>query len=112
MLHEKFLCSIEAPAFYGFTESTAMESIELHGSVLGLIPHSIRGFLHSYEQILPATQKYVNCVACSDMVLKEYEKHGSDFLLKVFNSSKHLEDVALLTEMFQETNFSEVSIKE
>lgn len=43
------------------------------------------------------------------MVLKEYEEQGTDFLMKVFNSSKHLEDVALLTEMFNETNFSEVS---
>lgn len=83
--------------------------MEFNGSVLGLVPHSIRGFLHSFEQILPATEKYTNCVACSKMVLKDYEEHGTDFLMKVFNSSKHLEDVALLTKMFGETNFSEVS---
>lgn len=87
-----------------------MENVELSESVLGLLPHSIRGFLHSFEQILPATEKYINCVACSKMVLQEYESLGMDFLFNAFNSSKYLEDVALLTEMFKETNFDEVSI--
>lgn len=104
------ICRIGAPALYDVKETTIMENVVPNGSVFGYIPHSIRGFLHSFEQILPATEKYANCVACSKMILKEYEKDGMDFLLKVFNSSKHLEDVALLTEMFKETNFSDVSI--
>lgn len=78
-------------------------------SLLGLIPHTIRGFLSSFEQILPATEKYKHCVACSDIVLNEYRENGMDFLLKVFNSSKHLEDVAQLTEMFKEIDFGDVS---
>lgn len=78
-------------------------------SVLGIVPHSIRGFLHSFDHILPATKKYVNCVACSKMILDEYEEHGIEFLFKVFNSSKHLEDVARLTEIFEATDFTEVS---
>lgn len=79
-------------------------------SILGIIPHSIRGFLHSFEQILPATEKYTNCVACSEMILNEFEKSGIEFLLKAFNNSKYLEDVALLTELFKDSNFSEVSL--
>lgn len=101
---------IHASAFYGVTDSRSWDDSKLDGSVLGLIPHSIRGFLHTFEQIFPATEKYTNCVACSIMVLNEYQQHGINFLLKVFNSSKHLEDIALLTEMFKETNFSEVSL--
>lgn len=109
MCYNEHIFRIDAPAFYGTSASTPMENIDLSGSVLGLVPHSIRGFLHSFEHILPAIEKYTNCVACSKMIMKEYEEHGMNFLMKVFNSSKHLEDVALLTEMFKETNFSEVS---
>lgn len=84
--------------------------METSGSALGIIPHSIRGFLHSFEQITPATEKYVNCVACSKTILSEYRERGMDFLMNVFNNSKHLEDVALLTKLFQETKFLDVSM--
>lgn len=76
--------------------------------VLGLVPHSIRGFLSSFNQILPATLKYNQCVACSEAILNEYKNDGFNFLLKVFNSSKYLEDVTKLTEMFNDFNLEEV----
>ncbi|CAH2009913.1 unnamed protein product [Acanthoscelides obtectus] len=98
-----------APAYYSTAQTVPMQEMTASGdSVLGLVPHSIRGFLSSFEQILPATEKYKNCVACSDLVINEYKEKQMEFLLNVFNSSKHLEDVALLTEMFKDTDFEEV----
>ncbi|KAG5877148.1 hypothetical protein JTB14_035918 [Gonioctena quinquepunctata] len=76
-----------APAYYSTSQAVSNEDLnDVNPSVLGLVPHSIRGFLSSYEQFLPATQKYKNCVACSEMVVKEYKKRGIDFLLQVLNS--------------------------
>ncbi|KAJ8984825.1 hypothetical protein NQ317_013024 [Molorchus minor] len=99
----------QAPAFYKSSQSTENDITDTENqSLLGLVPHSIRGFLSSFEHILPATQKYEHCVACSDAVIKNYEENGFEFLLKVFNSSKHLEDVTHLTEMFKETDFGEI----
>lgn len=70
--------------------------------VLGLLPHTLRGFLSSFNQILPATQRFPNCVGCSVCVIDEYKKNGFEFLLKVFNSSKYLEDLTGLTEVLQQ----------
>lgn len=101
---------ILAPAFYTSVKqnSNDLNMENLNPSILGIVPHSIRGFLSSFEQFLPATEKYKNCVACSDLIINEYRKKGMEFLFEVFSSSKRLEDVALLTEMCKEINMDEI----
>ncbi|XP_073974864.1 autophagy-related 7 isoform X2 [Rhodnius prolixus] len=68
-------------------------------SVLGIIPHSVRGFLSHYNQITPATTASGHCIACSDLVKEEYVKNRNDFLKKVFESNTYLEDLTGLTEI-------------
>ncbi|KAL1498129.1 hypothetical protein ABEB36_008981 [Hypothenemus hampei] len=100
---------VNAPAFYRITVSPEQLGPETENQcLLGLVPHSIRGFLSSFSNILPATMKYDRCVACSNFVLLEYASNGIEFLLKVFNSSKHLEEVTKLNELFQGIEFDEV----
>lgn len=43
------------------------------------------------------------------MILNEYEKCGFEFLLQVFDSCKHLEDLTGLTEIHKEITDLEVS---
>jgi ubiquitin-like modifier-activating enzyme ATG7 len=38
------------------------------GCLLGLVPHSIRGFLAQFQLVLPASHAFARCAACSSMV--------------------------------------------
>lgn len=77
-------------------------------SLLGIVPHTIRGFLSSFSNVLPATPKYDRCIACSDVILTEYEKLGFDFIIKVLNSAKILEDLTGLSEIHNINDLNEV----
>lgn len=77
--------------------------------ILGILPHSIRGFLSTFSHVLPATRRFQKCIACSNTVLEEYRKKNFEFLLKVFNSSRYLEDLTGLTELHKETDVAEVN---
>lgn len=85
--------------------------------ILGIIPHSIRGMLSSYQQILPATKRFPQCIACSEVnifemiicfkfalkkVLMEYKTKGIDFLLEAFGCTKYLEDLTGITDLMNE----------
>ncbi|GJQ87471.1 hypothetical protein Trydic_g19234 [Trypoxylus dichotomus] len=96
MQHEK---GPLAPAYY--TTSKFEQDIDRENECnLGIVPHSIRGFLSIFTHVLPATERYNQCIACSDAVVKEYENRQFDFLLEVFNNSSYLEEVTGLNKMY------------
>lgn len=76
---------------------------------MGILPHSIRGFLSSFTHVLPATPKYNQCIACSSTVLEEFRAKKFDFLLESFNSASYLENLTALNKLFEESNDEDVS---
>lgn len=53
------------------------EGEEGQRSVLGDVPHSIRGFLDAFSQLSICCPHFPSCVACSDKVLASYTQIGS-----------------------------------
>eukprot|EP00088_Acartia_fossae_P058102 TRINITY_DN6790_c0_g2_i2.p1 TRINITY_DN6790_c0_g2~~TRINITY_DN6790_c0_g2_i2.p1 ORF type:complete len:722 (+),score=145.40 TRINITY_DN6790_c0_g2_i2:45-2168(+) len=81
--------------------STATES------VLGLVPHSIRGSIHTYTQYLPATPAFPQCTACSPSVLQAYASQGFELVKLVGENPKYLEDLTGLTNLLSDSNLME-----
>ncbi|PWN43344.1 putative APG7-component of the autophagic system [Ceraceosorus guamensis] len=73
------------------------------GSVLGLIPHQIRGFLAQFSNLLIVGQAYERCTACSPAIVEAYRKDGFDMLLKAFNDEVYLEKITGLDKLKAET---------
>lgn len=103
------------------------------GSQLGIVPHSIRGFISHYSTLLPAVEAFSSCVACSEkvtpsgnftninsglrlgnssvfysQVISKYRETGFDFVLKALESKTYLEDLCGLTELQNEPLIEEI----
>lgn len=101
---------MNAPAAYNLSNEID-KGMDLDAqSVLGPIPHSIRGFLWSYQNVVPTCTKFSQCIACSDSILQKYRDEGTEFLMKVINNAKYLEEVTGLEQLQLAAEMTDVSI--
>ncbi|PRP80417.1 hypothetical protein PROFUN_11963 [Planoprotostelium fungivorum] len=94
ILHHPLGGHAPADAARDLNEKTTME--------LGILPHSIRGFLAHFSTILLECPSYSKCTACSPVVVEEYSKRGFDMIKDAMNTPSYLEDLTGLTEMKKE----------
>lgn len=66
---------------------------------LGLVPHQIRGFLSTFENITVTGKSYTCCSACSEKVTRAYEDQGWDFVRNALNESGYVEELSGLKEV-------------
>ncbi|XP_042213780.1 ubiquitin-like modifier-activating enzyme ATG7 isoform X2 [Homarus americanus] len=85
----------------GLAEARVNDQVDVKEGELGPVPHSIRGFLGRHQLLTPASTAFQQCSGCCDKVISAYREEGFEFLLKVFNSSTHLEKVSGLSELHQ-----------
>ncbi|KAI0061459.1 E1-like protein-activating [Artomyces pyxidatus] len=77
---------------------------EANGSVLGQVPHQLRGFLAQFRNMPIVGAAYNRCTGCSDTVVKAYETRGFDMMLQAFNETKYLEHLTGLDKIHEEAN--------
>ncbi|TFK61764.1 E1-like protein-activating [Pluteus cervinus] len=73
-----------------------------YSSVLGVVPHQLRGFLAQFRNLPIVGAAFDGCTGCSETVLKEYETKGFDMLLQAFNDQKYLEKLSGLDKLYEE----------
>ncbi|KAF4210754.1 hypothetical protein CNMCM8980_005809 [Aspergillus fumigatiaffinis] len=66
---------------------------------LGLVPHQIRGFLSSFENISVIGRSYDCCSACSINVVNAYNELGWEFVVKALNEPGYVEELSGLREV-------------
>lgn len=66
---------------------------------LGLVPHQIRGFLHTFQNMLIRGQSYPFCSACSKPILDAYKKSGWAFVKEALNSRDYVAELSGLAEV-------------
>ena len=66
---------------------------------LGIIPHSVRGFLTHFSSIAITCRKFPKCSACSDAVVNHYQSHGPDFIRDVATDPSLLERISGLADL-------------
>jgi ubiquitin-like modifier-activating enzyme ATG7 len=66
---------------------------------LGVIPHQIRGFLSTFENVSVVGRSYKFCSACSRTVIDEYKKKGWNFVQKALNEVGYVEELSGLKEV-------------
>jgi len=87
-----------APRLPGAPDSEQEESI------LGLVPHQLRGSLARFNNLLVTGAAYERCTACSEIVIVEYERKGFNMLIEAFNDAMYLERLTGLDKMKEQTD--------
>lgn len=79
-----------------------VEGSDHNEGLLGFVPHTIRGFLSSWKDMLIRGKAYDCCSACSDKVVEAYKTEGWEFVKKALADRSYVEEVSGLAQMKRE----------
>jgi ubiquitin-like modifier-activating enzyme ATG7 len=66
---------------------------------LGVVPHTIRGFLSNFSNMQIVGSPYNNCSACSPSILSKYREDHWEFVRKALVEKGYVEEVSGLAEV-------------
>uniref|UniRef100_A0A8R1DE97 Ubiquitin-like modifier-activating enzyme ATG7 n=1 Tax=Caenorhabditis japonica TaxID=281687 RepID=A0A8R1DE97_CAEJA len=95
---------LEAPANLGEADDSA--------TILGAVPHQIRGFIGRFQQMTLCVRRFDRCVACGDAIAQEFHQNGWKFVRDVMNSPSRLEEVTGLDELQNSVNQVDIDFED
>lgn len=84
------------------TKDVPLPDPHASGSVLGLVPHQLRGYLAEFRTLPIRGAAYSRCTGCSDAVLAAYERDGWAMLHRAFDETGFLERLTGLDKLAEE----------
>ncbi|KDO28631.1 E1-like protein-activating enzyme G [Saprolegnia parasitica CBS 223.65] len=109
------MCTVTRPGGAAMAGATAVELLvcllhqplgvaapvatEASAGALGVVPHQIRGFLHSFSQVLVQGPSFPKCTACSRPVRDAFTRDGFNLFASVCASKTYLQDLTGLSAL-------------
>ncbi|KAJ5757845.1 uncharacterized protein N7511_006539 [Penicillium nucicola] len=78
---------------------------------LGIVPHQIRGFLSTFENLSVTGQSYQSCSACSEKVVGAYRENGWNFVRRALNEPGYVEELSGLKEVHEKAEAALANIE-
>jgi ubiquitin-like modifier-activating enzyme ATG7 len=66
---------------------------------LGIVPHQIRGFLSSFQNMIISGKSYDCCSACSPKVVEAYQSGGWEFVKRALTEKDYVTELSGLAEV-------------
>lgn len=104
---------LHAPATAGESLRQGIEDAQAIAdatTVLGIVPHQLRGFLAQFNTLRVVGQAYDRCTGCSAAVVDAYRTEGFEMILRAMNEDKYLEHLTGLDKMYQEADEMEAAV--
>lgn len=66
---------------------------------LGLVPHQVRGYVSTFQNIVIRGQSYDSCSACSPKILEAFRKNGWGFVKQALQEKDYVLELSGLAEV-------------
>jgi len=90
----------------------AFSNSQPEASILGHLPHQLRGSLFNFNTLLIQGPAYDKCTGCSPTVLEQYQQRGFDMVQEACNDDIYLRSLTGLDKLYDATNDIEVDWSE
>lgn len=77
---------------------------------LGIIPHQIRGFLSTFDNLKISGKSFTHCSACSKPILSAYNDEGWGFVKKALESRDYVAELSGLAEVQRQAELAAASL--